>query len=121
MRLLDRIDALLQKDLVDPSTWYGAACYRPFQIGDWIQMNPPVVVETGIIDSLALGFTAVRMAAYRRIVFPNGQMASQATINLTQTVQKSMVSVPVEVAPGLDLDKIREQLLSVAEQHPKVN
>lgn len=59
------------------------------------------------------------MADNRRIVFRTD--GEPDDINLTQTVQKSIVSVPVEVTQGLDLDKIREQLLSVAEQHPKVN
>lgn len=220
MRLLDRIDALLQKDFVNPSTWYGAACYailfilavivlaailprimrdmlvagqcglhdrmavtfltepgqigvyilvllaylhlipglrgvgtamltsvsvmslvvgfaaqnalsnviagialvlyRPFQIGGWIQVNAPVGMETGIVDTLALGFTAIRTADNRRIVIPNSQMASQTTINLTQAVQKSLVSIPVEIASGLDLDEIRAKLLSAAAQHSTV-
>jgi small-conductance mechanosensitive channel len=215
MRLLDRIDALLQKDFVNPSTWYGAACYyailfilaaivlaailprivrrvlvadqrglfdrtavtfltelgqivvyilvllaylhlipglrgigtamltsvsvislvvgfaaqnalsnviagialvlyRPFQIGDWIQVNAPVGVETGIVDSLALEYTAIRTTDNRHIVIPNSQMASQTTINLTQTAQKSLVSIPVEMPSGLDLDEIGEKLLSGA-------
>ena len=56
--------------------------YRPFQIGDSVQLTVPVGVQTGTIEDLTLGYTVIKTQANQEIVVPNSVMASQAIIKL---------------------------------------
>ncbi|HEV8328556.1 MAG TPA: mechanosensitive ion channel domain-containing protein [Nitrospiraceae bacterium] len=57
--------------------------YRPFQIGDSVQLTVPVGVQTGTIEDLTLGYTVIKTPENREIVVPNSVMASQAIIKST--------------------------------------
>ena len=54
--------------------------YRPFQIGDLVQLTVPAGVQTGKIEDLTLGYTVIRTSQNHEIVVPNSVMASQAII-----------------------------------------
>ena len=54
--------------------------YRPFQIGDSVQLTVPAWVQTGTIEDLTLGYTVIKTSEDREIVVPNSVMASQAII-----------------------------------------
>lgn len=54
--------------------------YRPFQIGDSVQLTVPAGVQTGKIEDLTLGYTVIKTQEDREIVVPNSVMASQAII-----------------------------------------
>lgn len=54
--------------------------YRPFQIGDLVQLTVPAGVQTGKIEDLTLGYTVIRTQQNHEIVVPNSVMASQAII-----------------------------------------
>lgn len=54
--------------------------YRPFQIGDLVQLTVPAGVQTGKIEDLTLGYTVIRTPEHQEIVVPNSVMASQAII-----------------------------------------
>jgi small conductance mechanosensitive channel len=56
--------------------------YRPFEIGDRVQVSAPTGVETGIVERLTLGYTILTASDNRRVVVPNSAMASQIAINL---------------------------------------
>jgi small conductance mechanosensitive channel len=56
--------------------------YRPFQVGDRVQINAPTGLETGTVENLTLGYTILRTFDNRQIVVPNSAMANQVTINL---------------------------------------
>ncbi len=57
--------------------------YRPFKVGDRLQVTAPTGLETGIVESLNLGYTVLKTDDNRRVVIPNSTMASQTTINLS--------------------------------------
>ena len=57
--------------------------YRPFKVGDRLQVTAPTGLETGIVESLDLGYTVLKTDDNRRIVVPNSSMASQTTVNLS--------------------------------------
>jgi small-conductance mechanosensitive channel len=94
--------------------------YRPFQVGDRIQVNAPTGLETGIVEVITLGYTVLRVADNRRVVVPNSVMANQVTVNLTTADRRIMLSVPIRIAYAADLEKAREVLLQLARQHPSV-
>ncbi len=61
--------------------------YRPFKIGDRLQVSAPTGLETGVVDSVNLGYTVLRTDDDRRVVVPNSVMAGQTTVNLTGSKQ----------------------------------
>ncbi len=94
--------------------------YRPFQVGDRVQVNAPTGLETGLVEIITLGYTILRTGDNRRIVVPNSLMANQVTVNLTSTDRRMMVAVPIRIAYAADLEKAREILVHLAKQHPSV-
>lgn len=58
--------------------------YRPFHVGDHVQVTAPSGLETGTIESLSLGYTKLRTADNRCIIVPNSVMAGQVVINVSE-------------------------------------
>jgi small-conductance mechanosensitive channel len=56
--------------------------YRPFEAGDQIQLNTPKGMQTGIIQSVTLGYTVLRSEDDEQIVVPNSVMASAVIIKM---------------------------------------
>ena len=93
--------------------------YRPFELGDRLQVIAPTGLETGVVESLTLGYTQLRTDDNRRVVVPNSVMASQTTINLSGDDPRALCSVPIGISYEADLDKARAILLDLAGQHPR--
>ena len=93
--------------------------YRPFNVGDRLQIAAPTGLETGVIESLNLGYTIIKTDDNRRVVVPNNIMASQTTINLTRDDSRAICSVHVVISFDSDLDQARAILLEIAASNPK--
>jgi small-conductance mechanosensitive channel len=93
--------------------------YRPFNLGDRLQVTAPSGLETGIVESLNLGYTILRTPDNRRVVIPNSAMASQTSINLSLTDARTLCVVPVRLSPETDVDAARKILTGLAGRHPK--
>lgn len=93
--------------------------YRPFKVGDRIQVTAPTGLETGVVESLDLGYTVLKTDDNRRVVVPNSAIASQTTINLTGEDPRVFCSVPIGISYDSDIDKARAILLELARNHPK--
>jgi small-conductance mechanosensitive channel len=59
--------------------------YRPFHLGDKVQLNTPKGMETGTVYSLSLGYTVLRNAENQEIIVPNSVMVSQVIIRVAHT------------------------------------
>jgi len=94
--------------------------YRPFHVGDRLQISAPTGLETGDVESLTLGYTVLRSFDNRRIVVPNSIMASQTTVNLTTEDPRVMAVVPISIGYTSDLDQSRAILMALAQTHPKI-
>jgi small-conductance mechanosensitive channel len=92
--------------------------YRPFNAGDRLQVNAPTGLETGVVESLNLGYTVLKTDDNRRVVVPNSVMASQTTVNLTSEDPRVLCTVPITITYATDLDQARALLLEVARQQP---
>jgi small conductance mechanosensitive channel len=92
--------------------------YRPFKVGDRLQVTAPTGLETGVVESLNLGYTVLKTDDNRRVVVPNSAMASQTTVNLTSEDPRVVCNVPFTISYQSDLDKARAILLELARQHP---
>jgi small-conductance mechanosensitive channel len=93
--------------------------YRPFRMGDQLQVSTPGGLETGIVENISLGYTILRAGDERRLVIPNSLMASQTIINLSMSSQPVPCEVLITLEHDADVDKARQILLEVARQHPQ--
>jgi small conductance mechanosensitive channel len=93
--------------------------YRPFKLGDRLQVTAPTGLETGIVESLTLGYTLLKTDDNRRVVIPNSLMASQTAINLTANDPRVICSVLIGISNDSDIDKARAILLDLAAKHSK--
>jgi small conductance mechanosensitive channel len=94
--------------------------YRPFKIGDRLRVSLPTGMETGIVESIDLGYTVLRTADNRRLIIPNNSMASQACVDLSLLPLRTPCDISIYVAAGADLDQARKILLDLAKGHPKI-
>jgi small-conductance mechanosensitive channel len=57
--------------------------YRPFLIGDRVQLKTPRGVSIGTVSELTLGYTVLTDADNNEIIVPNSVMVTQVIIRLT--------------------------------------
>ncbi len=93
--------------------------YRPFRVGDRIQVNAPSGLETGVVEAVMLGYTALRTQDRRRVVVPNSIIANQVTVNLTYTASRVLTSIPFRLS-GTGVEPARAILRRLAEGNPDV-
>ena len=94
--------------------------YRPFRLGDHLQIMAPSGLESGVVESLSLGYTTLKTPDNRRIVIPNSVMASQVSINLSLAEQRAACIISVTVGDSADLDKVRAILTELAKANSNV-
>ena len=93
--------------------------YRPFEVGDRLQISAPTGLETGVVESLNLGYTLLRTDDNRHVVVPNNTMANQTSINLTRDNPEIICSIPFLITLDSDLNKARAILLELAKKNTK--
>jgi small conductance mechanosensitive channel len=94
--------------------------YRPFKVGDRVQVTAPTGLETGVVVNIDLGYTLLRTADQRLLVIPNSNMASQSSLNLSLTPPRTPCGVSLYVAAGSDTARARQILLEVAKAQAKI-
>jgi small conductance mechanosensitive channel len=90
--------------------------YRPFRLGDTIQVAAPTGTEIGVVELLSLGYTTLRTADGRFIVVPNALAASQVSINLSSTYSPWPLTVVIRVNRDADLDAVQKLAVTVANE-----
>ena len=88
--------------------------YRPFRLGDRLQVLTPSGFDSGVVDSLSLGYTTLQTSDNRRIVMPNSVMASQTCINISLMMPRTACIVIVNLGYKADIDKARAILTDLA-------
>ena len=94
--------------------------YRPFNPGDRIQLAAPTGLEIAYVKDITLGYTMLETSDQQRIVVPNSQIASQITINLTQSEKRTPLLIPFHLLAGVAIDQARSILTETASKHEKV-
>jgi len=77
--------------------------YRPFRLGDLLQINGPTGPEIGTVEALSLGYTVLGTQDGRRVIVPNSLAISQIAINLNAFAR--------DVAPALNFWVPRAELV----------
>lgn len=92
--------------------------YKPFQLGDRLQIAVPGGVETGTVESVSLGYSVLQTYDNRRVVLSNSTIANAVMINHTKENPRVMAVVPFSIGYGANIDKARSIAVELATQHP---
>src|SRR6516164_3742741 len=92
--------------------------YRPFRLGDRLQVSAPTGTEVGNVETLSLGYTTLRTDDGRFVVVPNSLAASQVTINLSasQAHTPAPLTITIRVGRAADIEAARQVALGTARE-----
>jgi small conductance mechanosensitive channel len=90
--------------------------YRPFRVGDTLQVTAPTGTEIGVVQSISLGYTTLVTPDGRSIVLPNSIAANQVILNLSRTYAPSQMSIALRFARDTDLEQACGVAVSVARE-----
>jgi small conductance mechanosensitive channel len=93
------------------------AIYRPFRLGDTLQVTAPTGTDIGMVELISLGYTTLRAPDGHMIVLPNAIAASQVTINLNTTYAPWPISITIRLSHDADIEAARQLALSVAAEN----
>src|ERR1700733_5737336 len=93
--------------------------YRPFRLGDTLQVAAPTGTEIGVVEMISLGYTTLRAPAGHLIVVPNSLAASQVLINLNTDAAFAPWPLAIAIRLGRDanLEAARTLALELAKQN----
>ncbi|WP_292727932.1 mechanosensitive ion channel family protein [Methanoculleus sp.] len=103
--------ALAAQDII--SNFFGGAVIlmdKPFAVNDRIK------IDNYLGDVLSIGprSTRIRTMDYQMITIPNSKVASSVIINYAMPDVKLKIKVPISVAYGSDVKRVKEILLEIA-------
>jgi small-conductance mechanosensitive channel len=88
--------------------------YRPFRLGDILQVAAPTGTEIGTVDSISLGYTTLRVQDGRFVVLPNSVAASQVALNLSPGTGRWPVSIAIRISRDADIEAASKLARSAA-------
>jgi small conductance mechanosensitive channel len=91
--------------------------YRPFRLGDTLQVATPTGNDIGTVELISLGYTILRAPAGHLIVLPNSSAASQVIINLNSTFKPWPTTITIRLSRNTDQDAARKLAVNVAMEH----
>lgn len=90
--------------------------FKPFRVGDAIEAQG----HLGAVESIDILYTKIRNFDNRVVTVPNGALANNSIINLSQKPTRR-VEMKVGVAYGTDLKKTREVILNVLKKDDRIH
>ncbi len=90
---------------------------KPFKKGDRIEIGTN---EVGIVEEVGLRSTRIRNFYNNMIIIPNSQIANSKIINYNYPNSKMMVKIPIGVAYGSDVAKVKRVLMKIAKSMDEV-
>lgn len=89
---------------------------RPIKAGDWIVTTS----GEGTVKRISVRSTEIETFDRSSIIVPNSELISSTVTNWTHKNKIGRVVVPIGVAYGSDVEKVKEILLRCANAHPRV-
>lgn len=89
---------------------------RPIRVGDIINVKG----EEGRVRRIHVRATEIETGDRASVIIPNSELITQVVKNRTHIDTFATVSVPVRVAYGSDVKKVREILMKIAIDHPHI-
>ena len=92
--------------------------YRPFRLGDRLQVAAPTGTEVGSVEMISLGYTTLRTDDGRFVVLPNSIAASQVSINLSasEAHTPAPLGIVISVSRETDIEAARQAALRTARE-----
>ncbi len=87
---------------------------RPIKEGDWIEVGG----VSGYVKRIAVRATQIDTFDRATVILPNSELISGTVINWTLRSPIGRLKVPVGVAYGTDVEKLKKILLEIARAHP---
>jgi small-conductance mechanosensitive channel len=78
--------------------------YRPFRLGDTLQITAPTGTEIGTVENISLGYTTIRVQDGRSVVLPNSVAASQTVINLSPGTGRWQQVIAIRLSRDADIE-----------------
>jgi small conductance mechanosensitive channel len=88
--------------------------YRPFRLGDTLQVAAPSGPDIGVVELISLGYTTLRAADGHIITVPNAVAASSVTVNLTSSYSPWPLTLALRLARDADIEEARRLATKVA-------
>jgi small conductance mechanosensitive channel len=88
--------------------------YRPFRLGDTLQVAAPTGTEFGEVQAISLGYTTLRTTDGRLVVLPNSVAASQVTINLSANTTPFPLKIAIVIGRDADIDAACARAVAIA-------
>jgi small-conductance mechanosensitive channel len=89
---------------------------RPVNVGDWVVIGP----HEGFVKRINPRSTEIETWQKASVIVPNADFISQAVTNWTLTDKNGRVEVRVHVVRECNTARVRDILLQIANEHPKV-
>jgi small-conductance mechanosensitive channel len=108
--------ALAAQDLI--SNFFGGAIItvdKPFKVGDRIKVD----MYYGDVISIGPRSTRLKTLDYQIVTIPNNKITTNVIVNYAEPDQKLRITIPISVAYGTDVNRVREILLEIAEDVSK--
>jgi small-conductance mechanosensitive channel len=90
--------------------------YRPFRLGDTLQVSSPTGTEVGTVELISLGYTTLRTADGRCVVLPNSVASSQVTINLGAANASAPLPITIGISRDTSVETARRVTLTTAQE-----
>ena len=89
---------------------------RPIKVGDWVLVGG----NEGMVKRITVRSTELQTFQRASVIIPNSEFISTAVTNWTHKDSYGRIEIPVGVAYGSDVEKVREVLLDCAQHHERV-
>ncbi|WP_169795055.1 mechanosensitive ion channel domain-containing protein [Novosphingobium barchaimii] len=89
---------------------------RPIKEGDWIE----VAGFSGHVRKIAFRSTHIETLDKHELIIPNSELVSGSVTNLTYGGSQGRITLPVGVAYGSDMAKVKAAMIEVASAHARV-
>ena len=89
--------------------------FKPFKVGDYIEAEG----FSGTVESITIFYTYLKTPDNKGICMPNGKLTNDVIVN-TSVKDTRRVDMEFSVAYDSDLDLVKDTLITLAENHPKV-
>jgi len=89
---------------------------RPIKVGDWIEVG----AHQGIVQSISVRSTEIKTFERASVIVPNSELIANSVVNRMHKDKQGRLEVPVGVAYGSDVNKVREILLDCADKQSEI-
>jgi potassium efflux system protein len=89
---------------------------RPVRVGDVVTIGTLM----GTVSRIQIRATTITLWDRSEMIVPNKEFITTKLVNWTLSDSKRRIEIPLRIAYGADLDKVKQTLIEVAGQHPAV-